>query len=139
NRLSVIDLKAKPPAVIATLETGLAPAGVAINRAATLALVANRGEGTVSIFTISGRQLTPAGKIDFGNPKASPSGLAISPDGKIPLAMRDGEHNITVLSIDGTKLQDTKPMLTGRHRTDSVHINPNLVTPSVTNARVGGR
>src|SRR6266446_1763274 len=61
NRLSVIDLKAKPPAVIATLETGLAPAGVAINRAATLALVANRGEGTVSIFTISGQQLTPAG------------------------------------------------------------------------------
>src|SRR5262249_22638626 len=46
NRLSVIDLKAKPPALIATIEPGLAPAGISINREGTLALVANRGEGT---------------------------------------------------------------------------------------------
>src|SRR6202008_2858440 len=46
NKLSVIDLKAKPPAVIATLEAGAGAAGVAINRAGTLALVANRTEGT---------------------------------------------------------------------------------------------
>ncbi len=45
NRVSVIDLKAKPAAVIATIETGLAPAGIGINRAGTLALVANRGDG----------------------------------------------------------------------------------------------
>src|SRR5258705_519959 len=124
NRLSVIDLKAKPPAVIATIETGLAPSGVAINRAATLALVANRGEGTMSIFTISGPQLTPAGKIDFGNPKASPSGVAISPDGKMALVVRDGDHKITVLSIDGTKVEDTKRMLTGGVRPYSVQISP---------------
>jgi DNA-binding beta-propeller fold protein YncE len=124
NRLSVIDLKAKPPAVIATIETGLAPSGVAINRAATLALVANRGEGTVSVFTISGPQLTPAGKIDFGNPKASPSGVAISPDGKMALVVRDGDHKISVLSIDGTKVEDTKRMLTGGVRPYSVQISP---------------
>src|SRR5205085_2132424 len=33
NRLSVIDLKANPPAVIATLELGSAPAGIGMNRA----------------------------------------------------------------------------------------------------------
>jgi hypothetical protein len=48
NRLSVIDLKANPPAVIATLEAGLGAAGTAINRAGTLALVANYREGTLS-------------------------------------------------------------------------------------------
>jgi DNA-binding beta-propeller fold protein YncE len=84
NRLSVIDLKAAPPAVIATLETGLGPAGISINRAGTLALVANRNDGTVSIFTISGKALTAAGKIDFGNPKAGPSSVAFSPDGRWP-------------------------------------------------------
>src|SRR5262249_22430792 len=47
NKLSVIDLKAKPPAVIATLEAGLGAAGVSINNASNLALVANRSEGTV--------------------------------------------------------------------------------------------
>src|SRR5437763_9025959 len=52
NRVSVIDLKATPPAVIATLEAGLGPAGISINRAGTLALIANRNDGTVSIFTV---------------------------------------------------------------------------------------
>src|SRR6202011_1266502 len=55
NRLTVIDLKATPPAVVATLETGLGPSGTSINRAGTLALVANANDGTISVFTISGK------------------------------------------------------------------------------------
>src|SRR2546422_4947462 len=37
NTMSVVDLKATPPRIIATLETGNAPAGVSINRQGTLA------------------------------------------------------------------------------------------------------
>jgi DNA-binding beta-propeller fold protein YncE len=70
NRVSVIDLKAKPPAVIATVEAAAAPSGLSINPAGTLALVANRNDGTVSIFTIANKTLTAAGKVDFGNPKS---------------------------------------------------------------------
>ena len=124
NRLSVIDLKANPPAVIATLETGLGPAGISINRAGTLALVANRNDGTVSIFTISGKTLTPAGKIDFGNPKSGPSGIAFSPDGKTALVARDGDHRISVLSVDGNKVEDTKRMMTGGFRPYAIQISP---------------
>ena len=40
------------------LETGLGPAGISINRAGTVALVANRNDATVSIFAISGKTLT---------------------------------------------------------------------------------
>jgi DNA-binding beta-propeller fold protein YncE len=71
NRLSVIDLKAKPPAVIATIETGLGPSGVSINRAGTLALIANANEGTVSILTI-GKSLRMIGEIKVNG---SPEGL----------------------------------------------------------------
>jgi hypothetical protein len=39
NLLSVVDLKASPPKVVATHETGAGASGVAINRAGTLALV----------------------------------------------------------------------------------------------------
>jgi DNA-binding beta-propeller fold protein YncE len=124
TRLSVIDLKAKPPAVIATLEAGLSPAGIAINRAGNLALVANRGDGTVSIFTIAGQTLTPAGKLDFGNPKAGPSAVAISPDGKTALVTRDGDHRISVLTIDGSKVADTKRMMTGGFRPYPIQISP---------------
>jgi DNA-binding beta-propeller fold protein YncE len=65
--------------------------------------VANRNDGTVSIFTISGKTLTAAGKIDFGNPKSGPSGIAFSPDGKMALVSRDGDHKISVLSVDSNK------------------------------------
>lgn len=108
NRMSVIDLTSKPPRLIATVETGQGPAGVEINRAGTLALVANREEGTVSVYTIAKGALTPAGKIDFGNPKSGPSGISISPDGKTALVSRDGDHRVSVLSIDGNKVEYTK-------------------------------
>ena len=124
NRLSVIDLKANPPAVIATLEPGLGPTGTSINRAGTLALVANRNEGTVSIFTISGNKLTAAGKVDFGDPKSGPSSVVFSPDGKMALVTRDGDHRISVLSVDGTKVTDTKRVMTGGFRPYGLQISP---------------
>lgn len=51
--------------MIATHETGYGASGAAINPSATLALVANRNEGTVSVFNIAGKTLTPAGKITW--------------------------------------------------------------------------
>src|SRR5437868_10495090 len=69
NRLSVIDLKASPPAVIATVETGKGPAGLSINRQGTLALVVNRAEGNVSVFSISGKEVKNAGTVKIGDDK----------------------------------------------------------------------
>jgi len=123
NRLSVIDLKAKPPAVIATLEAGLGAAGVSINNAGTLALVANRSEGTISVFTVAGNKLTPAGKIDLGDPKSGPSHVAFTPDGKSALVTRDGDHRISILSVDGNKVQDSKAFMVGGVRPYSLEIS----------------
>lgn len=124
NRVSVIDLKAKPPAVIATLEAGLGPAGIGINRTGTLALVANRNDGTVSIFAIAGNTVTAAGKIDFGNPKAGPSSVAFSPNGKMALVTRDGDNRISVLSVDGTNVTDTKRYMVGNIRPYAIAFTP---------------
>jgi DNA-binding beta-propeller fold protein YncE len=124
NRLSVIDLKANPPAVIATIEPGLAPAGIGINRAGTMALVANRGDGTVAVLTISGKTVTVAGKVDFGNPKSGPSSAAFSPDGKMALVTRDGDHRISILSVDGTNVTDTKKYMVGAIRPYAIQFTP---------------
>ncbi|MBI2295902.1 MAG: YncE family protein [Betaproteobacteria bacterium] len=124
NKLSVIDLKAKPPAVIATLEAGAGAAGVSINPAGTLALVANRAEGTVSIFTISGKTVTAAGKIELGDAKSGPSHAAFTPDGKRAIVTRDGDHKISVLSVDGNKVEDTKKYMVGGIRPYSIEISP---------------
>jgi DNA-binding beta-propeller fold protein YncE len=133
NRVSVIDLKAKPPAVIATLEAGAAPSGLSINPAGTLALVANRNDGTVSIFTITGKTLTPAGKIDFGNPKSGPSHVAFTPDGKHALVTRDGDHRISLLAIDGAKVEDTKKYMVAGFRPYSIGISPKGTVAVLTN------
>jgi DNA-binding beta-propeller fold protein YncE len=123
NKLSVIDLKAKPSAVIQTLEADLGAAGVSINRAGTLALVANRSAGTVSIFTITGSKLTAAGKILMGDAKSGPSHVAFTPDGKMALVTRDGDHKISILSVDGTKVEDTKTYMLGGYRPYSMDIS----------------
>ena len=123
NKLSVIDLKAKPPGVVATLEAGLGAAGVSINSSGTLALVANRNEGTVSVFTIAGNKLAPAGKIQLGDSKSGPSHVAFTPDGKRALVTRDGDHRISILSVDGNKVEDSKIFMVGGVRPYSLEIS----------------
>jgi len=124
NRLSVIDLKASPPAVIATLQLGLSPAGVSFSPDGKLALVTNRGDGTVSILTVNGKTVTAAGTIQLGDAKSGPSGVAFFPDGKRALVTRDGDHRISVLSVDGSKIEDTKAYMVAGIRPYCISISP---------------
>jgi YVTN family beta-propeller protein len=123
NRLSVVDLKATPPAVIATLEAGKGSAGVSVNRQGTLALVANRAEGTVSVFTIQGKTVAPAGLVRVGDEKSGPSHVVFTPDGKTALLTRDGDSMVAVLSIDGTKVEYTKRDLSAGLRPYGIDIS----------------
>ena len=108
DKLSVIDLKSSPPKVLATLQAGAGAAGVSINRTATLALVANRSEGTVSVFTINGNTLTAAGKIQLGDAKSGPSHAVFSHDGATALVTRDGDSRTSLLTVDGNKVEYAK-------------------------------
>src|SRR5262249_52705197 len=137
NALTVIDLKANPPAVIARLEAGQGATGISINKQGTLALVANRSDGTVSIFTISGKTVTPAGKLDTGNPKSGPNHAAISPDGKFALLTRFGDHMTTVLSIDGSKVELTKRNIFAGLQPDAIEITPDGAFAVVANIGMG--
>ncbi|MSU65685.1 MAG: YncE family protein [Opitutus sp.] len=101
NKLTVVDLKAAPPRVIATLETGPGASGVSINRAGNLALVANKGEGTVSVFAIAGKSVTRVGRVQVGTAAAGVNHAIFTPDGKRALVTRDGDHMVTMLNVDG--------------------------------------
>ena len=133
NKVSVIDLKANPPAVIATLEAGASAAGVSINRQGTLALVANRSEGTVSVFTIQGKTVAPVGKVTVGDAKSGVSHVTIAPDGKLALVSRDGDDRISVLSIDGTKIEYTKRDINAGLRPYGIDIASNGAFATVAN------
>jgi DNA-binding beta-propeller fold protein YncE len=99
-----------PPKILATLTAGKGAAGVSFNKAGTMALVANRAEGTVSVLTVSGNTVTVTGKVDLGNEKSGPSAVSFLPDGKTAFVTLDGEtaNKIAVLNIEGTKVEYAK-------------------------------
>jgi DNA-binding beta-propeller fold protein YncE len=138
NKVSVIDLKASPPAVVATVEAGAGSAGIAINGAGNLVLVANRSEGTVSVFTLTGKQLTSVGKVALGDAKSGPSAVAFSPDGKTALVTRDGDHKISVLSIDGSKVEYAKRDIHAGLRPYPLDISARGDVAVVANIGIGG-
>jgi DNA-binding beta-propeller fold protein YncE len=111
DKLSVVDL-ADPdhPKVIQTLSVGNGPSGVSINRSDTLAVVANVWDGTVAAFTIKGKTLTQAGKIQL-DAKLGPVDAAISPDSKTVMITQRRGNGIWRLAIKDGQLSDTGIML----------------------------
>ena len=77
----------------------------------------------MSVFTIAGNTLTPAGKIDFGDPKSGPSHVAFTPDGKMALVTRDGDNKVSILTVDGNKVDDSKMFMVGGIRPYSLEIS----------------
>jgi DNA-binding beta-propeller fold protein YncE len=108
DKVSVIDLTVLPPRVINTLTAGAGVAGISINRQGTLALAANRSEGTVSVFTVKGKNVSHLGKLRLGDEKSGPSHAVFTPDGGTALVSRDGDNRISVLSIKGNIVEHTK-------------------------------
>ena len=112
DRVSVIDLHANPPQVVQSLTAGAGATTVRISPDGTFALIANRTEGSVSLYTIAGGRLTAAGKTTI-DPKSMPSGIAFLPDGKTALLSRYGDHQVSVLRINGTTIGvDKRPITT---------------------------
>jgi len=113
DRLTVVDLTAHPPAIVQRLRAGAGAAGVRISPDGSMALVANRFAGTVSVFTIADRRLTPAGTVQVGA-GSMPSGIAFTGDGKSALVTRYGDHQVMVLNIEGRAVTaDPRPITTG--------------------------
>ncbi len=56
--MSVIDLTSKPPKITQSLTSGLGATTVRVSPDGKLALIANRTEGTVSVFSVADKQLT---------------------------------------------------------------------------------
>lgn len=105
NRLFVIDLKATPPRLIDTLAIGRQPSGLSINKAGTLALVANRADNSVSVLRIAGQKVTLIDTVVIGESVAH---VRFTPDGRRALAAKFPSHKIALLDIDGEKVTYNK-------------------------------
>jgi DNA-binding beta-propeller fold protein YncE len=113
DRVAVFDLTSAPPRVVQTLAAGPGATQVRVSPNGELALVANRMEGTVSVFTVKDKRLTPAGKVNTGNEKSLPSAVVFVDD-RTALLSRGGDNMVSVLHIDGTNVTvDPRPITTG--------------------------
>ncbi len=141
DALTAIDLRQSPPRVMATLRTGRRAAGVSINPAGTLALVANRADGTVSVFRISGTDVTPAGVVDLGAPDSEPSLPVFTPDGRAALVTLNNGHRVAVLSVDGATVSYTKRDIAAGLRPYGIEVAPSgaiAVVANIGNGPTGG-
>ena len=105
NRLFVIDLTTNPPKLIDTLAIGKQPSGLTINRAGTLALVANRADNSVSVLRIAGKQVTLIDTVAMGDSVAH---VRFTPDGRRALAAKFPSHKIALLDVEGEKVSYNK-------------------------------
>ena len=132
DRVSVVDLTTSPPHVTQTLHAGAGATTVRLSPDGTLALVCNRTEGSISVFSVHDKQLAPVGKIDLGK-QSGASGVAFTPDGKTAIVSRQFDNQVSVLHIDGTSVTvDKRPITTGM-APYTVDMTPDLSTAAVSN------
>ena len=105
NRLWVIDLTTTPPALIDTVVVGKQPSGLSINRAGTLALIANRADGSISVMRIVGKKVELIDTVVIGE---QVSHVVFTPDGKRALATKFPGHKVAVLDVVGEKVTYSK-------------------------------
>lgn len=137
DRVTLVDIGVSPPAVVGTVRAGAGASGVAFNPSGSLALVANRMAGTISVFVVNGRTLTPAGTVDLGAPGSGPSGIAFTRDGRMALVTRNNDSLISILSVDGTKVAYTKRDLAAGLKPYSILVSPAAAVAVVGHVGVG--
>jgi DNA-binding beta-propeller fold protein YncE len=105
NKLYVIDLKASPPKLAATVTVGKQPSGLSISPSGKMALVANRGDNTISVLSINGTDVKITDTLTFPD---SVSHVVFTPDGKRALVARSPASKLSVLDIAGDKVTYNK-------------------------------
>ncbi|SHL02796.1 hypothetical protein SAMN05444159_4809 [Bradyrhizobium lablabi] len=105
NKLYVIDLKASPPKLAATVTVGKQPSGLSISPSGKMALVANRGDNTVSVLSLDGTDVKVTDTLTFPDSVAH---VLFTPDGKRALAVRFPAHKVSLLDVAGDKVTYSK-------------------------------
>jgi DNA-binding beta-propeller fold protein YncE len=96
DKLHVVDLKASPPKLVATLSIGKMPSGLDISPDGKMALVANRGDNAIAVLSINGTDVKLVDTVPMGDVV---SHVAFTPDGKRALVAKFPAHKVSLLDI----------------------------------------
>ncbi|MGB6398709.1 MAG: beta-propeller fold lactonase family protein [Bradyrhizobium sp.] len=135
NKLYVIDLKASPPKLAATVTVGKQPSGLSISPSGKMALVANRGDNSISVLSINGTDVKVTDTVAMPD---SVSHVVFTPDGKRALAARSAASKLSVLDIAGDKVTYNKFDLPTGQWPYNVVVAPNGKTALLNETGNGG-
>jgi DNA-binding beta-propeller fold protein YncE len=122
NKIYVIDLKANPPKLAATITGGKQPSGLSISPSGKMALVANRGDNSISVLSLNGSDVKVTDTIAMPD---SVSHVVFTPDGKRALVARSPGSKVSVLDIAGDKVTYNKVDLPTGQWPYNVVVTPN--------------
>jgi DNA-binding beta-propeller fold protein YncE len=122
NKIFVIDLKANPPKLAATVTGGKQPSGLSFSPDGKMALVANRADNSISVLSINGTDVKVTDTISFPDSVAH---VVFTPDGKRALAVRFPAHKVSVLDINDGKVTYSKVDLPTGQWPYNVVVTPN--------------
>jgi WD40 repeat protein len=122
NKIFVIDLKASPPKLAATITCGKQPSGLSFSPDGKLALVANRGDNTISVLSVDGTDVKITDTVQMPD---SVSQVVFTPDGKRALTTRFPMHKLSVLDIANGKVTYSKIDLPTGQWPYNVVVSPN--------------
>ena len=104
NFLQVVDIEASPPKLVAKVDVGAHPNGLAVNREGTLLLAAAH-DGTVKVLAVENKNLRMLGDVKVGEKRLS--GISFTHDGKAAIVAQRDENGAAVLSVDGSTVKLT--------------------------------
>ncbi|HET7888160.1 MAG TPA: beta-propeller fold lactonase family protein [Bradyrhizobium sp.] len=122
NQIFVIDMKANPPKLAATITGGKQPSGLSFSPSGKMALVANRADNSVSVLSVNGTDVKITDTITFPDSVAH---AIFTPDGKHALAVRFPAHKVSVLDVSGDKVTYNKVDLPTGQWPYNVVVTPN--------------
>jgi DNA-binding beta-propeller fold protein YncE len=122
NKIFVIDLKANPPKLAATVTGGKQPSGLSFSPDGKMALVANRADNSISVLSVNGTDVKVTDTVSFPDSVAH---VVFTPDGKRALAVRFPAHKVSVLDINDGKVTYSKVDLPTGQWPYNVVVTPN--------------
>jgi DNA-binding beta-propeller fold protein YncE len=113
TKIYVIDLKAEPPKLAATITGGKQPSGLSFSPDGKMALVANRADNSISVLSVNGTDVKITDTVAMPDSVAH---VVFTPDGKHALAVRFPAHKVSVLDIsaDGKVTYNKVDLPTGQ-------------------------
>jgi len=122
NKIFVIDMKASPPKLAATITGGKQPSGLSFSPDGKMALVANRADNSISVLSVNGTDVKITDTVQMPD---SVSQVVFTPDGKRALATRFPMHKLSVLDIADGKVTYSKIDLPTGQWPYNVVVSPN--------------